>query len=101
MGVPEYAGGGILRSVFVDVYGFVEGEVTDAGGDLVEEADGLASGLLLSAAVASGDAQEELAGLRVLGDELEEALMLAGGTAVLVGVEVTWGRAPSATLGAG
>ena len=62
--------------VFVDVYGFVEGEVTDAIGDLVEEADGLASGLPLAAAVAPGDAQEELVGLRVPGDELEQALVL-------------------------
>ncbi len=92
-GRSRIRGRGDSTVVFVGVYGFVEGEVTDAGGDLVEEADGLASGLALATAVASGDAQEELVGLRVLGDELEEAPVLAGGASVFVGVEVAWGRA--------
>ncbi len=87
--------------VFVGVHGFGEGALMDVGGDLVEEADGLALGLLLAAAVATGDVQEELVGLRILGDKLEEAPVLAGGATVLIGVEVAGGRAPSAPLGAG
>ncbi len=88
--------------VFVGGGGFVEGAITDAIGDLVEQADGLASGLLLTAAVAAGDVQEELVGLRVLGDELEEAVVLAGGAAVLVGVEVAgWGAGAGAGASSG
>ncbi len=78
--------------VFVGVHGFGEGALMDAGGDLVEEADGLASGLLPAAAVAAGDVQEEALGLGVFSDELEETPVLTGGASVFVGVEVAgWG----------
>jgi len=78
--------------VFVAGGGFVEGAFAEAGGEVAEETVGVSFGLAAAASLDAGDLEDDFAGLGVVSDELEEALLLAGGAAVLEGVEVAeWG----------
>ena len=79
--------------VFVAGGGFVEGAFAQAGGEVTEELIGVSLGLAAATTLDAGDGGKEIARLRVVSDELEEALLLAGGAAVLESVEVAWGRA--------
>jgi len=69
------------------------------GCDGDEQVVGVTLSLGAAAALNAGDAHEEMAGLGVFGDEVKEALVLAGGAAVLEGVEVAE-RWPGARAGA-
>jgi hypothetical protein len=77
--------------VFVAGEGGVEGALSEFGCDGDEQGVGVTLSLGAAAALNAGDAHEEMAGLRVFGDEVKEALVLAGGAAVLEGVEVAEG----------
>lgn len=79
--------------VFVAGDGGIDGALSELGGDGYQQAVGVTLSLVAAAALNAGDAQEDIAGLGVAGDEVEEALVLAGGAAVLEGVEVAAGRA--------
>ncbi len=89
---------GYSAVVFVAGGGFVEGAFAEAGGEVTEELVGVSFGLTAAAALDAGDMEDDFAGLGVVSEEMEEALLLAGGTAVLEGVQVAeWG----AGVGAG
>ena len=79
--------------VFVAGDGFVEGAFAEAGGDVTEEPVGDSFSPATAATLGAGDGGKEVARFRAIREELEEALLLAGGAAVLVGVEVAGGRA--------
>ncbi len=72
--------------VFVVGSGIVEGAFAEAGGEVTEEAVGVSFGLAAAASLDAGDGGKEVARFRVVSEELEEALLLAGGAAVLEGV---------------
>ena len=72
----------------------LEGESSEE----IEDAVAGAVGFAAAAAFGAGDVEEELSGLGVGGDDFEEALTLAGGTAVFVGVEVAAGGAAAVAL---
>ncbi len=78
--------------VFVAGGGFVEGALSEAGGEGDEQAVGVTLGLLAAAVLDAGDGGKEVARFRAMSEKLEEALLLAGGAAVFEGVEVAeWG----------
>ncbi len=84
---------GYSTVVFVAGGGIVEGAFAEAGGEVTEELVGVSFGLAAAAALGAGDGGKEVARFGVVSEELEEALLLAGGAAVLEGVEVAFGRA--------
>ncbi len=84
--------------VFVAGGGIVEGALSESGCEGDQQAVGVTLGLLAAASLDTGDGGKEVAPFRDVSEELEEALMLARGAAVLEGVEVAeWG----AGVGAG
>ena len=93
--------GGVIRIwerrgytvVFVAGGGIVEGAFAEAGGEVTEETVGVSLGLLAAASLDAGDGGKEVARLRIVSEELEEAPLLAGGAAVLESVGVAGGRA--------
>lgn len=91
-GVIRIWGRGYCTVVFVAGGGIVEGALTEAGGEVTEELVGVTFGLAAAASLDAGDGGKEVARLRVVSEELEEALLPAGCPAVFVGVEVAeWG----------
>jgi hypothetical protein len=83
--------------VFVAGGGFVEGAFAEAGCKGDQQAVGVTLGLLAAPSLDAGDGGKEVAGLGVVSDELEEALLLARGPPMLEGVEVAarWAGAGS------
>ncbi len=89
---------GYSTVVFVAGGGFVEGAFAEAGGEGDQQAVGVTLGLAATPSLDAGDGGKEVARFRAISEELEEALLLAGGASVLEGVEVAeWG----AGVGAG
>ncbi len=72
--------------VFVAGGCFVEGTFAEAGGEVTEELVGVSFGLAAASSLDAGDGGKEVARFRVVSEELEEALLLAGGPTVLEGV---------------
>ncbi len=88
--------------VFVAGGGFVEGALSEAGCEGDQQAVGVTLGLLAAASLDAGDGGKEVARFRAISEELEEALLLAGGAAVLEGVEVAdWGAGVGAGAASG
>ena len=77
---------GYSTVVFVAGGGFVEGAFSEAGCEGDQQAVGVTLGLLAAAALDAGDGGKEVARFRAISEELEEALLLAGGAAVFEGV---------------
>jgi hypothetical protein len=74
--------------VFVLGGGKIEGALSELGYDGDQQAVGVTLSLPAATALDAGDLHQEVAGLRVVGNELKESLVLAGAAAVLEGVEV-------------
>ncbi len=72
--------------VFVAGGGFVEGALSESGGESDQQAVGVTLGLLTAASLNAGDAGKEVARFRAISEELEEAPLLAGGLPMLEGV---------------
>jgi len=87
-----YLGAGDPTVVFVESGGGIEGALSKSGCEGKQQAVGVTFGLAATATLDAGDGGKEIARFRVISKEPEEALLLAGGAAVLVGVEVAeWG----------
>ena len=77
---------GYSTVVFVAGGGFVEGALSESGCEGDQQAVGVTLGLLAAATLGAGDGGKEVARFGDVSEELEEALLLAGGLPVLEGV---------------